>query len=360
MGKVLFHITAKKKEKKSEFSGNAEFLPLIFSIAVCVCFTACAGPLPPQSEFVLGTVCTVNLYQGGSRQLYRQIFARLREIEGLMSVTLPDSEITAVNRHAGNVPVPVSPATLEVIEAALRYASLSGGAFDPTIGPLVSLWGIGSDTGRLPADREIKEALPLVNREDLLIDQEAGTVFLRRPDMRLDLGGIAKGYAADEAVRIIRQNSKVKGAIIDLGGNIFAYGEREGNLPWRIGVQNPLEGRGAYLGILEVKNKTVVTSGVYERFLEIDGRRYHHILSTRDGYPIDNGLLSVTIIADRSIDADALSTLIFTLGWETGIPLAESLENVEALCVLEDMTIRGTSGAFGFFTLSDPLFKLIP
>jgi thiamine biosynthesis lipoprotein len=359
MGKVLFQIGTQERGKKGVFSGSAVFLPLVFSIVICACCTACARPFPSQSEFVLGTVCTVNLYKGGTRQLYRQIFARLREIEGLMSVTLPDSEIAAVNRHAGNTPVLVGPATLEVIAAARRYASLSGGAFDPTIGPLVSLWGIGSDSGRLPEDREIQEVLPLVNWEDLLIDHEAGTVFLRRPDMRLDLGAIAKGYAADEAVRIIRQDRRVKGAIVDLGGNIFAYGERDGNLPWRIGVQNPLEERGAYLGTLEVKNKTVVTSGVYERFLELDGKRYHHILSTRDGYPVSNGILSVTVIADRSIDADALSTTIFTLGWEKGIPLAESLNNVEALCVLEDMTIRGTSGVFGIFTLSDPLFKLI-
>jgi thiamine biosynthesis lipoprotein len=328
-------------------------------LCLVLCYTGCK-PLPPQSEFVLGTVCTVNLYQGGTSKLYREIFVRLREIEEAMSVNLPDSEVESVNQQAGMAPAPVGIDSLNVIDAALRYASLSRGAFDPTVGPLVNLWGIGPDTGRIPEKAEIPAVLSLINWEDIIIDRDAGTVFLRRPGMRLDLGGIAKGYAADEAVRIIRKNRRVKGAIVDLGGNIFAYGEKEGNLPWRVGVQNPVEERGEYIGVLEVRNKTVVTSGVYERFLEVDGKRYHHILSTRDGCPVNNGLLSVTIIADRSVDADALSTAVFALGWEDGSSLAESIDDVEAIFVFEDLSIRGTSGAFKNFTLRDPLFRLIP
>jgi thiamine biosynthesis lipoprotein len=301
----------------------------------------------------------VNLYKGGTQKLYREIFARIREIEGTVSVNLPDSEVEAVNRQAALAPAPVGHDTLDVIEAAHRYASLSGGAFDPTIGPLVNLWGIGPDSGRLPPDDEIQAVLPLINWRDLVIDRTAGTAFLRRPDMRLDLGGIAKGYAADEAVRILKKNRRVKGAIIDLGGNIFAYGEKEGNLPWRVGVQHPLAERGTYLGVLEVKNKTVVTSGVYERFLEVDGKQYHHILSTQDGYPVSNGLLSVTIIADRSIDADALSTAAFALGWEDGSTLTESVDGAEAIFISDDLSVRGTSGAFENFTLIDQAFTLL-
>jgi thiamine biosynthesis lipoprotein len=296
--------------------------------------------------------------------VYRKIFSRFREIEAIMSVNLADSEISGVNNSAGIAPAKVHPEVLDVVESALRYAELSGGAFDPSIGPLVRLWNIGGDDARLPAEDEIREALSLVNWRDVIVDREAGTVFLRRPGMRLDLGGIANGYAADEAVRII-EKYRVKSAIIDLGGNVFAYGEKPGKwpwqkLPWRIGIQNPLENRGQYFAVMELRNKTAVTSGVYERFLEVDGKRYHHILSTKNGYPVESSLLSVTIVADRSMDADALSTLVFALGWEKGAALVESLEGIGAVFVLNDMSVRCTKGieALVRFTLVDPVYRL--
>jgi thiamine biosynthesis lipoprotein len=279
-----------------------------------------------------------------------------------LSVNLDDSEVETVNRQAGLGPVFVGEDALTVIDMARHYASLSGGAFDPSIGPLVRLWGIGTDAARVPDDGEIQAVLPLIGWQDIDIDREARTVFLRHSAMRLDLGAIAKGYAADEVVRILQKAPRVRGALIDLGGNIFAYGEKEGNLPWRIGVQNPVDSRGAYIGVLELRNKTIVTSGIYERFLEVDGKRYHHILSSKDGYPVNKGLLSVTIIADRSMDADALSTAAFALGWEAGAILIESVSGAEALFVFEDMTIRGTSSALenlGRFVRGEPLRNLV-
>ena len=306
----------------------------------------------------------VQLYGGAKIGVYREIFSRFREIEAIMSVNLADSEISDVNNSAGIIPAKVHPEVLDVIESALHYAELSGGAFDPSIGPLVRLWSIGEDDARLPAEDEIRETLPLVNWRDVVVDREAGAVFLRRPGMRLDLGGIAKGYAADEAVRII-EKYRVKSAIIDLGGNVFAYGEKPGKwpwqkLPWRIGIQNPLEDRGRYFAVMELRNKTVVTSGVYERFLEIDGKKYHHILSTQNGYPVESPLLSVTIIADRSMDADALSTSAFALGWEKGAALVEGLDGAGAVFVFDDMSVRCTKGieALARFTLVDPLYRL--
>ena len=314
--------------------------------------------LPPQSEYVLGTICTVNLYDRGTGPVYREIFARFRAIEDEMSANRAGTEVDAINKRAGIGPVAVREDLITVIESALGYAEHSGGAFDPTIGPLVKLWGIGDDTARVPGDDAIQQALTLINWRDVLVDRNAGTVFLRRPGMAIDLGGIAKGYAADEAVRIIKK-AGVPRAIVDLGGNIFAYGDKEGGLPWRVGVQNPLLNRGAYFGVLELRNKTIVTSGVYERFLETeDGKRYHHILSVKDGYPVENGLVSVTIIADTSMDADALSTAVFALGYEKGAALIESRNGVEAIFVFEDMRVRGTGGVLTHFTLSDTAFRL--
>jgi len=331
---------------------------------------------------VLGTVCVINLFESGNRQLYSRIFSRIREIDRSMSAFpgefegLNDNEniaqsdndavsalvsgVLAINRQAGIAPVRIRADLLDVLETALRYADLSGGAFDPTIGPLVKLWGIGTETEHLPTDDEIAAALELVNFRDLEINRNAGTAFLRRKGMEIDLGAIAKGYAADEAARIAREGRARRG-IIDLGGNIFALGWRNerGSVPWRIGVQNPFSDRGESLGVITVHNTSVVTSGVYERFFEVGGRRYHHILSTANGYPADNGLLSVTIVTERSMTADALSTGVFALGFERGKLLIDSLPNTEAVFVFADRSVIITEGLYGIFTLTNNEFKQI-
>ncbi|MDR1108862.1 MAG: FAD:protein FMN transferase [Spirochaetaceae bacterium] len=320
-------------------------------------FAGCGKAPPARSEFVLGTVGTINLYEKGSAQVYNDIFSRIREIEGIMSPRLADSEVSRINENAGREPVRVGRDLLTVLPSALRYAALSGGAFDPTVGPLVSLWGIGTENARVPGEEEIRGVLDRVNWKDAVVDEAAGTVFLKKTGMGLDLGAIAKGYAADEAAEIIRR-AGISGAIIDLGGNIYALGTKAGGAPWRIGVQDPQDERGSSIGILEVREKAVVTSGVYERFLEAGGRRYHHILSTADGYPADTGLLSVTVIADTSIDADALSTTLFVLGYGEGRALADS-QNAEALFVFQDQSIRGTPGALESFTLTNDRYRIV-
>jgi thiamine biosynthesis lipoprotein len=318
----------------------------------------CGKVLPARSEFVLGTVCTVNLYREGTAGIYDAVFSRLREIEEAMSTTLEDSEVARINQNAGIMPVKAGEDLIVVLSAALHYAELSDGAFDPTIGPLVKLWGIGTGQARVPEEEEIRGALALVNWRDLLIDPETRTVFLKKAGMSLDLGAIAKGYAADEAAGILKR-AGISGALIDLGGNIYALGTKADGAPWRIAVQDPRDERGTYIGILDLAEKTVVTSGVYERFLETDERRYHHILSTGNGYPADTGLLSVTVIADASMDADALSTVLFTLGYDRGRTLVDSLENVEAVFVFEDLSVRLTPGALEKFTLSNNQYRIL-
>jgi thiamine biosynthesis lipoprotein len=345
---------------------------------------ACFRPQPPQTEFTLGTVCVINLYEYGSDRLYSRMFSRIREIDTVMSAfpgefedLLNDNEsviqgeknavsslvsgVLAINRQAGIAPVKVRADLILVLETALRYAELSGGVFDPTVGPLVKLWGIGTETERIPSDDEIAAALKLVNWRDLLINRDSGTAFLRRKGMELDLGAIAKGYAADEAARIAKEG-KAKRGLIDLGGNILTLGwrgeKRKESLPWRIGVQNPFAGRGEYLGVLKVHDTSVVTSGVYERFFENGGRRYHHILSTRDGYPTDNGLLAVTIVTERSMEADALSTAVFAMGFDRGKSLIDSISDAEAVFVFADRSVKITAGLSGIFTLTDNEFTL--
>jgi thiamine biosynthesis lipoprotein len=175
--------------------------------------------------------------------------------------------------------------------------------------------------------------------------------------MKVDLGAIAKGYAADEVARILKENG-VKHAIINLGGNVMTIGGNPNGKPWRIGIQDPYNPRGEYLGILPIKDKTVVTSGTYERYFIENGKRYHHILDPDTGYPTDNKLDSVSIITDKSIDGDGLSTSTLLLGLDEGMKLIEKLENVEAIFVTSDKQVYVSSGLKKDFTLTNPAFKL--
>ena len=267
--------------------------PKAFSVALLLSVFLLSCERPPRVEFALGTVCVVSLFGSGNDALYSDIFSRIREIDRTMTAFPAQvaggavSYIVEIGRQAGIAPVRVGVDLIDVLEKAFYFAEISGGAFDPTIGPLTRLWGIGTNLQRVPGDTEIAAALELVDWRDLEINRVAGTVFLRRQGMSLDLGSIAKGYAGDEAARIAR-DAGVRRALIDLGGNIVLVGHRRHETPWRIGLQNPLDGRGAHVGILEVYDTSIVTSGVYERFFEAqtpDGtvRRYQHLLSTEIG-----------------------------------------------------------------------------
>jgi thiamine biosynthesis lipoprotein len=341
-----------------------------FPLCILLFLTACAyrGVSRPVSEEALGTICTINLFDRG--ELYPELFDRLHELEGILSANREGSDLDRINQNAGLNPVKVRPELIKVLERAIAFAEKSSGFFDPSVGPLVKLWGIGSDRARVPDGEEIREALGLINYRDIEINREQGTVFLTRERMALDLGAIAKGYAADELVKLLVSKGAER-AIIDLGGDIFAFGEKKADKSlmdllkdltrfgkesdesfWRIGIQDPRESRGFYTGILSVKNKGVVTSGTYERFFEEGGRRYHHIFSLETGFPADNGLISVTVVADKCIDADALSTAAFALGWERGRELIASVPGAEGIFIFDDLTVRLTHGLADSFSLS--------
>ena len=325
-------------------------LPAVFILAGCLR----APGTTAQTEYALGTFCTIELFENGSSGLYNRLFTRLAELEQKLSANRDDSELVMVNRNAGLGPVQISPELLVVLERALYFAGISGGAFDPTAGPLVKLWGIGTETPRIPSNGEIDAVLDLVDWRELETVQNAvNTAFLKRQGMALDLGAIAKGYAADELVRILAEEN-IPRAIINLGGDLYVWGTKTDGKPWFIGIQDPLDDPGNYSGILELRGSTsVVSSGVYERyFTGNDGKRYHHILGLTEneaerGYPAENGILSVTVIAPSAMDADALSTACFILGYEQGLALANG---AEILFIFEDKTIRGSPGALAIFT----------
>ena len=343
-----------------------------FSIAVLysilLMFLAACSPknrsIDAQGEFVMGTYCRIDLFEDGSPALYNKLFTRLEELEKIFSANRDDSELAGVNRNAGIEAVEISAELFTVLERALYFAEATDGAFDPTIGPLVKLWGIGTEYARIPPDMEIAAALALVNwkeleltagiKEDLPI---AGTAFLKKKGMALDLGAIAKGYAADDLVSILKE-AGIKRAVINLGGNVYVWGKKDNGKPWNVGVQDPAAERGNYLGILELERSiSVVSSGMYERFFTgDDGKHYHHILELTEngrgkrGYPAENGILSATVIAVSSMDADALSTSCFILGYSKGMALA--LTNGAEILYMEEKENRGSLGAMAIFTIT--------
>jgi thiamine biosynthesis lipoprotein len=313
-----------------------------------------------KTDLVLGTVVTINIYDHGSEKVVNKVFDKLKEIESKMTINGENSEVIGINDNAGKDFVKVSDETFYVIQKGKYFSELSKGRFDISIGTIVKLWNIGTEDARVPSQEEINTKKQLVNYHDVILNEEEQSVMLKQKGMILDLGGIAKGYAADAVAEILKEN-KVKHAIVNLGGNVFAYGNKLDGTPWKIGIQNPFsprEDRGKYIGVVNAANQTVVTSGVYERFLEKDGKYYHHILDPATGYPVENNLVGVSIIADRSIDADSLSTSAFSLGLEEGRKLIEAVDNVEAVFITKDQDVYITSGLKNNFQLTDTNFKL--
>lgn len=272
-----------------------------------------------------------------------------------MSAFKENSEISKINLNAGVVPEKVSNDTYFVVKNSIKYSNILEGTFDPTIRPLVKLWNIGAEKEFIPKKINIEEALKLVNYNDVILDESNHSVMLKNKKQALDVGGIAKGFAADE-VRDIFYKHNIKSALIDLGGNIFALGSKADNTPWKVGIQNPLKPRGEHIGILSVADKSVVTSGNYERYFMKDGERFHHIIDPKTGYPSQSKIISATIISDNSIDGDGLSTGVYILGIDKALRIIEEIQGIEAIFITEDKKVYITSGIKDVFELTDEEF----
>jgi len=334
---------------------------ILLGLLITGCSPSQKADFISKTEFLMDTVMTIRIYDNQNEKTLDKVFKRLKEIEEKMSSTIDTSDISNINKNAGIKPVTVNPDTYYVLEKAKYYASLSNGKYDPTVGTLVDLWDItGEDLERdsIPSDEEIEKAKTLVDYNDLELLGD-NQVFLKKKGMRITLGSIVKGYAADEAKRILVEN-KVNSAIIDLGGNLYIIGEKVDGSKFRIGIQDPFEPKGSYAGILEVSNKSVVTSGDYERYFEYQGKRYNHIIDTETGYPADNEITGISIISESSIDGDALSTTVFAMGLDKGMEFVNSLEDIEAIFITKDNEIFLTSGIFkeDFILIKDEKYKI--
>lgn len=332
---------------------------LIFSLVFivgCSKNNKVSSPLS-RSETLMGTVVKVTIYDSNDTKILDKAFDRVREIEKSVSINQEGTILDKVNESSGISPVIVDEDTFKIVEKGIKYSNLSNGLFDITVGPLVKLWSIGLPEARVPSKDEIDSVLGYINYKDIELNENENSIFLKNPNMIIDLGGIAKGYTADEISEVLTENN-VHSAIIDLGGNVYTHGRKVNGQDWNVGIQNPISNRGDILGTIKVNNKSVVTSGTYERFIEKDGIKYHHILDPKTGYPYDNNISGISIISEKSIDGDALSTSVFAMGVEEGLAFVESQPDVEAIFVTTDNNIYLSSGMKDIFNLTNTEFKI--
>lgn len=312
---------------------------LILTLLLIFLFHSCSRTRESsvsKTTFVLNTAATITLYDGSGEELINSCFELCREYEALLSRTLESSEISRLNARET---CSVSADTAELLEKGLYYSRLSGGAFDITVEPLSSLWDFSSDEHIVPDAAAVASAAEKVGYENVSL--EGDRVFFSSPDTRIDLGAIAKGYIADRMKEYLLSRG-VSSAIINLGGNVLCIGEKPGGEGFEVGITYPFESR--TIASVTLSDSSVVTSGVYERCFEKDGEFYHHLLDGKTGYPIDNGLLSVTVISPRSTDGDALSTCCFALGLEDGMALINSIEDSYAIFIASDLSLHFSEG----------------
>lgn len=300
--------------------------------------------------FAMGTVINQKIYGKNSELACIQVENEIKRIENIMSFFLEDSDINKLNENAGKSKIKLEEETIYVINKAKQLSKLSSGAFDITTGPLVKLWGIFTNHAKVPNKKEIDEAQKLIRYEDIIIDVKSNLAMLRRKGQMVDLGAIAKGYAADKAIEIYKKNG-IKSAFINIGGNVMVLGKKNYEDLWTIGIQNPDKVRGECIGALLVEDASVVTSGGYVRYFEKNNIKYHHIMDFKTGYPCSSGLKSVTVISNKSIEADALSTAIFVLGYENGRKLVDDVDGLDAIFITENNEIKITEGLKDKFVL---------
>lgn len=316
-------------------------LVLIFLtiIPLTACSSASPSAMTPHSRTGLyfDTVITITLYgdKATAEKRLDEVMDMAKSYENLLSDKKSGSDISKINNAHGSF-VTVDPDTVEAIQDALKYSESSGGVFDLTVGDLSDLWDFKHNTGTIPDESAIKDAVSHIDYKTVEID--GNQVRLKDPKAKIDLGGIAKGFIADKMKTKLKEMG-AKSGIINLGGNVLLIGKRPDKTDYTVGIQRPFSDDGTALFTLKAKDVSVVTSGTYQRYFKKGGRIYHHILDLSTGYPYDNGLDSVTIITKSSTEGDALSTTVFCMGPEKGLEYVNQTEGVEAVFVKTDGTI---------------------
>lgn len=332
------------------------FIIILFSIFLNGCqIEKKEAQAVTDNTFMMDTFIQMKAYGAEAREVIDASFKRMQEIEDEMSVSIKTSQIYKINSHPQKE-IKIKKDTFKVIQKALAYAKLTEGKFDPSIRPLVELWGVDTENAHIPSNSEINKARKLVNYKEIKIDESKKTVRLTKKGMKLDLGAIAKGYAADEVRKII-ESKGVESAYVNLGGNVLVIGSKPDGSAWKVGIQNPRLSKSGVIASIEVRDKTIVTSGNYERYFKENGIIYHHIIDPTTGRPARTGIISTSIITRNSFDADALSTSVFILGPKKGLKLIESMPDVETMIITTNLNIILSSGLKNRVKILNPNFQ---
>lgn len=270
----------------------------------------------------------------------------IKGVSRIMSSFDVKSDISRVNAEAGQKWVSVNPKTIEVLNKALKLSEMSNGVYDISVGRILELWGFSGNGQRsIPEKKEIETAMLGVGFEKVFIDEENDRVKFKNSYTKIDLGSIAKGYAVDLAAQSLKRTG-VKNALVNAGGDIYCMGSNKDMHGWVVGIRHPRE-KNEIIGTLAIKDKAVVTSGSYENFFIKDGKKYNHIIDPGTGYPVENNIVSVTIISSDTATADGLATMIAISGVNKGLEIVRSLEDTEGIIILEhdnNISFRSSEG----------------
>lgn len=371
-GEMLMH---QQKLSWKRFIGTMVFFLVISILLIWIGRKQGHGPKAGKQEecsvtgFAFDTVYTITIYHGGDQKMLDACTAKCAQFEQIFSRTLETSEIYQINRLSkeymagnletierlqqegklpiyqlledGGLEIEISEPLAELIGAGIRYGEISQGNFDITIEPVSSLWNFTADHPKLPESTDLENALPYVDYRTISLQKQK--LRLQRPGAGLDLGGIAKGYIADQLKKYLTGQG-VDSGLIDLGGNILCIGGKPDGSDFRIGIQQPFANRNETIATVALQGQSVVSSGIYERYFMDQDTMYHHILDPGTGYPRDSDLVAVTIISDQSVDGDGFSTTCFALGLEEGMKLINQTDGVTAAFITKDEKLHYAEG----------------
>lgn len=296
--------------------------------------------------FAMDTYMTLTAYGENAEKGLDAAVEEINKIEQLVSTGIDTSEISKINKNGKGS---VSEDTGYLIERSKEIYDSTNGVFDITIYPIMQAWGFPTEKYRVPGKKELKKLRVLMGADDVIYNKEKQEVVLNKKGMKIDLGGIAKGYTSAKVMDIFKDNG-IKSAVISLGGNVQALNGKPDGSDWRVAVENPAD-TGSYIGVLAIQDKAVITSGGYERYFEQDGKTYHHIIDPATGYPANNGLTSVTIVSDDGTLADGLSTSLFIMGPEKAQKYwKKHSDEFDTILVKEDGSILVSEGIADNFT----------
>ncbi|MCO4467031.1 iron-sulfur cluster assembly/repair protein [Streptococcus infantarius subsp. infantarius] len=301
---------------------------------------------------MMGTTIDILIDSDTPKEHISEVCRLLTLYKNRFSANDADSELMVINDNSSIAPVTVHPDLFDLIAIGKKHSLATPSNLNIAIGPLVQSWRIGFDDAKVPSPQKIQKALALSKPENIILDATKQSVFLSQKGMKIDLGALAKGYIADKIMDYLK-SEKVTSAMINLGGNVLVYGDNPRNDKgiWRIGIQNPQKPRGKHIGILTLKNQSVVTSGIYERRLKVGNKEYHHIFDQKTGYPIDTEMASLTILSDLSVDCEIWTTRLFGLPVMQALATIQATPRIEGILITKDNRLALTNGLRSNFQL---------